>query len=380
MGAIDIEFLQLIGAIYDAVLDASLWADVIEQVRKQFDFCNGVLAINLLGYGPSEVRVCVNIPETYQEMMASAEYGNEVMRLWGGGAALAALPLEEPIVLSRVTDPQTWETNRYYRDFAEPQGIADGTTVFLAKDRRSIGNLAFGRHREAGPITDRIVEDLRLLAPHLRRAVLISGILGMDREKSVIFEAAVDAAQSAAVFVEGDGRIVHANPAAQVIMARGDPLASAHGRIVLRGEVVPGQLEAAIRAAAQGDVLMGRRGIAIPGRRGDGTPYVAHVLPLADRTRQAGLPTRTVAAVFIADRADDPQHAVDAATLIYGLTPTEARVFELILGGHPTAEIGRMMSIAQSTLKWHTLQLFDKTGQHRRADLVRLAGQLRPPG
>jgi DNA-binding CsgD family transcriptional regulator len=125
---------------------------------------------------------------------------------------------------------------------------------------------------------------------------------------------------------------------------------------------------------------MGRRGIAIPGLRADGSPYVAHVLPLGERTRLAGVPTRTVAAVFIADRADEPQFAVDAATLIYGLTPTEARVFELILDGHPTAEIGRMMSIAQSTLKWHTLQLFEKTGQHRRADLVRLAGQLRQPG
>jgi len=380
MGAIDSEFLQLIGVIYDAVLDATLWTDAIEQVRKQFDFCNGVLAINILGYGPSEVRVCVNIPETYLDMMASPEYGSEVMRLWGGGEALAALPLEEPIVLSRITDPQTWEANRYYRDFAEPQGIADAITIFLAKDRRSVGNLAFGRHREAGPITDPIVEGLRLLAPHLRRAVLISGILGLDREKSVIFEAAVDASPSGAVFVEGDGHIVHANPAAQAMMARGDPLASAHGRIILRGEVVPGQLEAAIRGAAQGDASMGRRGIAIPGRRGDSIPYVAHVLPLANRTRQAGVATRTIAAVFIADRADDPLYAVDAATLIYGLTPTEARVLELILGGHATGEIGRMMSIAQSTLKWHMLQLFEKTGQHRRADLVRLAGQLRPPG
>ena len=49
----------------------------------------------------------------------------------------------------------------------------------------------------------------------------------------------------------------------------------------------------------------------------------------------------------------------------------------MIVAGHSSAEIARAMAISASTLKWHTRQLFEKTGQHRRTDLVRLAGKLR---
>jgi DNA-binding CsgD family transcriptional regulator len=58
----------------------------------------------------------------------------------------------------------------------------------------------------------------------------------------------------------------------------------------------------------------------------------------------------------------------------------EARVFELIVKGHTTKEIAAALSIAPSTLKTHTLRLFDKTGRRRRSELVRLAAQVRPPG
>jgi DNA-binding CsgD family transcriptional regulator len=171
--------------------------------------------------------------------------------------------------------------------------------------------------------------------------------------------------------------VVYANPAAQAIIDAGEPLRNQHGKLELRGEVVPGQLQLAIAAAAEGDVPLGRRGIAIPGARADGTPFVAHVLPLGDRSVRTGMPGEAVAAVFIADRDDDPHLIVDAATMIYSLTPTEARAFELIVAGHSSAEIAAAMAISANTLKWHTRQLFDKTGQHRRADLVRLAGRLR---
>jgi len=377
--AVDPTLVRLIGAIYDAVLDGALWERTLDQVRERFDFFNAVLGLNTIGYAPSEWRVAVNFPEPWLDKVSTAEYGSEVSRIWGG-PAVAEFALEEPYVLSQVSDRRSWGDNKYYRDFAMPQGINDAVVVFLSRDRLTFGNVAFGRHEDAGPVTEPILDGLRFLAPHIRRAVVISGILAAEREKSATFEAALDAAPSGVVLVERDGRIVHANPAAQAILDSGDPLRNERGRLALSGSVVNGHLDAAIAAAAQGDVSIGRRGGAIPGQRADGSLYVVHIMPLADRIVQAGVPARTVAAVFIADRAEEPQFAVDAATLVYGLTPTEARVLELILRGTSSAEIGQTMSIAQSTLKWHTLQLFEKTGLHRRADLIRLAAQLRPPG
>ncbi|HVZ14167.1 MAG TPA: LuxR C-terminal-related transcriptional regulator [Bauldia sp.] len=226
-------------------------------------------------------------------------------------------------------------------------------------------------------MTEDVVAGLRVLAPHLRRAVLITGILEEERKTRTMFEAVLSAIRSGVVIVDRRVRIVYANPAAQAVIDAGDPLRNIRGRIELRGEVVAGALETAVRAAAEGDVPLGRRGIAIPGTRTDGSPFVTHVLPLSDRNVRTGIPGEAIAAVFVTDRDDDPQRIIDAATTIYSLTPAEARVFELIIEGHSSADIMREIPISTNTLKTHTKRLFEKTGQHRRADLVRLAAKLR---
>jgi DNA-binding CsgD family transcriptional regulator len=279
--------------------------------------------------------------------------------------------------LLNVTDQSALRSNRHNLDFGVPQGIIDQVAIVLTRDRRQMGNIGFGRHRDFGPVTPDIVAGLRILAPHLRRAVLVSGILEEERKTRTMFEAVLTAVRSGIVLVDRHARIIYANPASQAIIDAGDPLRAINGKLELRGEVVAGQLHLAIDRAAEGDVPLGRRGIAIPGTRADGSPFVTHVLPLGDRAVRSGIPGEAVAAVFVADRDDDPQLVIDAATMIYGLTPTEARAFELVVAGHTSGEIASAMAISANTLKWHTRQLFEKTGQHRRADLVRLAGKLR---
>jgi DNA-binding CsgD family transcriptional regulator/PAS domain-containing protein len=378
VGTVDSELVDLIGAIYDAVLDPALWQEALDRIRQHFAFNNSILGLfRYRGNEALTTTVTVNVPEAYLSAIHDVKYTPEIVRMWGGAQQIARYPVEEPIQLLSVTDPRTLATNAYYRDFGIPQGLVDQVVVALTRDRRQVGNVAFGRHRDVGPVTDDVVAGLRILAPHLRRAALITGILDEERKARTMLESVLSAVRSGVTLVDRAARVVYANPAAQAIIDAGEPLRNQHGKLELRGEVVPGQLQLAIAAAAEGDVPLGRRGIAIPGARADGTPFVAHVLPLGDRSVRTGMPGEAVAAVFIADRDDDPHLIVDAATMIYSLTPTEARAFELIVAGHSSAEIAAAMAISANTLKWHTRQLFDKTGQHRRADLVRLAGRLR---
>jgi DNA-binding CsgD family transcriptional regulator/PAS domain-containing protein len=378
--ALDSDLAALIGAIYDAVLEPAKWHEALERICRHYNFHNSVLGIARFGHEAASLTIPVNIPERYLRAMQAPQYNEEVVRLWGGREQLARYPLEEPVVLLDIIDGETLRTNAYHRDFGEPQGLVDHIALTLTRDRRQIGNVAFGRHADFGPITADVVAGMRVLAPHLRRAALISGILAEERRQRTLLEAALNAIHSGVVLVDRKARIVYANGAATDLMSVGDPIRNDHGKLQVRGEVVPGHLQIAVHAAADGDIPLGRRGIGIPGTRTDQTPFVVHVMPLYDRTTHTGLPGDAIAAVFIADRDDDPQIVVDAATLIYSLTPAEARVFELIIAGHSSAEMAKLLAVAPSTLKWHMLQLYDKTGQHRRADLVRLAAGLRPSG
>jgi DNA-binding CsgD family transcriptional regulator len=161
------------------------------------------------------------------------------------------------------------------------------------------------------------------------------------------------------------------------MLTAADPIRS-HGGLKLPTPVATDALRTAVAAAAQSEIVLGRRGLAIPLRRRDGTACVAHVLPLRHHAIREGLSQRATAAVFIAAAAS-PQLPADALTLLYDLTPAEARVFELIAAGHTIANIATTLGIAASTVKTHLLRVFDKTGCNRQAALVKLAASMTPP-
>jgi DNA-binding CsgD family transcriptional regulator len=372
------EIVELIGAIYDAVIDPNKWYEALDRVRVHFQLANVMMALHDMRSKTASLSVLVNIPDEWAAAMAQPEYNAELMRLLGGQERIAALPLEEPVNTLGVTDQKTMATNRYYTDLAQPNGLIDSIAILLTRDRFRVGSIGFGRHRDAGPITPDVLAGLRIVAPHFRRAALIGGILQEKRQRRRMFEAVVNAVRTGVVLVDANANIVHANPAARHVMANGDPLADRSGRLRVNGEVVQGGLNAAIVAAGEGDAALGRRGIAIPGTRADGEPFVVHVMPLTDRSARSEVPGEAVAAVFIAERGEDPQHVLDAATVLYNLTPAEARIFELILEGRDSEQIGQQLSISPNTLKSHTRNLLEKTGQQRRTGLVRLAGTLRP--
>lgn len=380
MLGIDSALVDLIGSIYDSVLEPDRWVETLERIHLHLHFANAILAIHSTSLTTLDLAITVNVPEPYLGMMLGGEYAPHVLRMWGGREAMERFPVEEPIVLSRIAESRQWLDNPYYRDFAVPQGLCDSTVMFLTREHSKVGNIAFGQHIEHAPTSDETLAALRLLAPHLRRAAIVAGLLTESRARNASLESIFEGARSGIVFADGQGRLVEANPVARRMLEQGDPLRIVRGRLEIPGEVVKDHLETALAAAADGDVPLGRRGIAVPGKHRDGRPFLAHVMPLAARQIQNGIPMRAVAAVLVADTDDDLRGTIEAASLIYGLTPAEARVFELTIAGRTSDEIGRELSITTSTLKSHTQHLFEKTGLHRRSDLIRLASRLRLPG
>ena len=102
-------------------------------------------------------------------------------------------------------------------------------------------------------------------------------------------------------------------------------------------------------------------------------------MPLERRTVATGVEQGATAAVFVADGGAPWTAATDAVAMLHELTPAEARVFELVVAGRSSQDIAGELGIATSTVRTHLLRVFDKTGQHSRAGLVRLAGEIRLP-
>lgn len=378
------QVIDLIGEIYDCVVEPAGWQGMFERLTRHLRMINGSLAVNSLDGGrtSSSFHVTFGIPSDY--LARVAEYDAAIVELWGGPDLVMTVPLEEPrrqsdltVAMNRVANVNIME-NAYYRDFLEPLGIVDAAGVLLSRSPRLAANAAFGRHRSDGPIEDQVLDDLRILAPHLRRATTIAGLLDTTMSQAYVFSAALDACPTAITVCDADMSIVHANARAEAMFSAGDPIRSQGGVLSAREPFVPQQLEAAV-AMAGNDDAGGRRGLGVPVRRLDGSSMLVHVLPLSRHEWRPGFSTRGAAALFISEAATPMQWPSDALALIYALTPAETRVMELVVSGKGLPEVAAALGTSRHTVRTHLNRVFDKTGCHRQADLVRLAAGIQLP-
>jgi DNA-binding CsgD family transcriptional regulator len=368
---------DLIAGIYDCAIDPSRWPATMEAIRVELACATASLTLASLPDLSPIVSVNTNIPEPYERIMLEA--ADEGVALWGGAAALGSHPMDEPAVLTSLNpafDRQTTQ-NPYYHDFAKPLGLIDVMAVILARDAQALGSLGFGRHASAGPFGQREVKLARLLVPHLQRAATINRMLDMSALATASFAAIVDHLSVPVILTESDLRIDHANPAAAALFAGGAPLTSRSGRLRATQPGVEQALAVAVAAACQDAAAMGRKGLEIPARGREGESFVLHVLPLplGGHARARG----GRAAVFVGRARTGFVASEDLLSALFGLTPTEARVFKAIAAGYEVKQVAERLGVAQSTIQTHIRRLFLKTGVRRQMDLVRIAVSLAVP-
>jgi DNA-binding CsgD family transcriptional regulator len=164
------------------------------------------------------------------------------------------------------------------------------------------------------------------------------------------------------------------------MVAEADVLRAASGKLGATDPQASQALLDSFTAAAGGDAALGRKGIAVPLTSRSGERYVAHVLPLTSGARRkAGTSYSAAASVFVHRAVLDLPSPPEAVAKAFQLTPAELRVLFAIIevGGVP--EVAETLGIAETTVRFHLRQLFEKTGTHRQADLVRLVAGFANP-
>ena len=247
------------------------------------------------------------------------------------------------------------------------------------RDATRIATAGFGRNAAAGLVGDRELDVLRLLAPHMRRAVTISNMLDAAKIAASSFESALDTLNVGIFLVNSETRIIHANLAARQMLVEGCPVRSILGKLQLAQPAATAALSAAIAKADGDEAGMGRSGIGVPTLGAGGQPHLAHVLPLRQGTVRQRLVPAAVAAVFIAPSQAGPPVPAAALGALYDLTPAEARILVDIAAGRTPSATALTLGVAEATVRTHLARVFAKTGTSRQADLVRLVASLNFP-
>lgn len=372
----DGHLIEHIGRIYDCVLFPENWQTTIAAMQESFGWHNAVLGVySFLNHG-TQFQVLLGIPEEYSRIVGDPSYVSDVFALWGGKERIDAAPLEEPVVQSQMGYPDTWLDNRYFKDFSVPQGIIDSVAIGLARDSTMIATLAGGRHGSRGPVTEYELAGLRVLAPHLRRAVTIANLFDNLQGQKQMFSATLETSRAGIVLVDEQFTIFHANSLAQQMLDNGNPVRAVNGRLVLREELSQSALSAAM-AVGQGQT--NGRGAGIPTRSGDGSILMVHTFPLKNMEIIRHVGSRATTVVVLAAAPGQVDVKSEALALLYDLTPAEIRIVGLAIEGLSMAEAAERLGIATSTVKTHLLRAYEKTGTHRQAELAALLRSISSP-
>jgi DNA-binding CsgD family transcriptional regulator len=366
----------LIGNIYDAALDPTLWPSVLEIT------CGYIEGVTAVLVSQDSAQLSAQFHFSWGDNPEYTKSYNETYIKLNP----ALLPfilhskLEDVIVLSDVIPYDEFLASRFYKEWAKPQGYSDTVHATLEKSLTSYAAVAVARHERQGLVDDRARRRMRLLAAHFRRAVAIGKTIDMRQVEAAAFADTLDGLAAAMFLVDAAGRVVRANAAAHVMLAQGSPLLLSAGKLAAVDVEAGRVLHDVFISAERGDDTVGAKGIAVPLTAGDGERFVAHVLPLtAGARRMAGREYSAVAAVFVRKAQLDPPHPIAVLADAFKLTPAELRVLMAIvqIGGIP--EVAPVLGISETTVKTHLQHVFEKTGTNRQADLVKLvAGYMSP--
>ena len=362
---------HLIGHIYDATLDASLWRDVLDHAAQ---FIGGSAAV-LLSKDPTARRVCL-----YHEAGVDPHY----LQLYAHRyAALDPLTIphyfgeiERPLAVADLLPYEEFLETQFYKEWVRPQGLVDFVGAVLDKTATDVAMFGIFRHQRNGVADDATRRCMRVLVPHIRRAMMISRAVDSNQAEAQTLKDTFDGFGAGAFLIDVCGRLVHANAAGRDILNAGEVLRVIDGRLMVADAEGDKTLRATLASSAQAT----GKDVALALSDSDGVRYVAHILPLAaEHSRFGRGPRAAVAAMFVRKASLEGTLRPEIIAQTYRLTPAELRVLLAMVEEGGVREVSESLGVAETTIKTHLSRLFEKTGAGRQADLIKLVAGYASP-
>ena len=207
------------------------------------------------------------------------------------------------------------------------------------------------------------------LVPHFQRALRIQHDLSAASHQIRNISSAMDnVTRIGMAVVDCALSVRYLNTAAENIVRRHDGLTIREGSFEFAHPPADATLRHGINVAL-GQTGSVRGGTSLLCPRPSGLrPYVIHVLPFQHVTAPLA---ESRALVLILDPEQHPQPDTEMLRRLYGLTTAEAAVAIRLIQGDGIKPIAESMCLSAGTVRTHVQHIFDKTGTHRQAELVR---------
>jgi DNA-binding CsgD family transcriptional regulator/PAS domain-containing protein len=368
---------DLVARIYDAAIEPQKWPDALE----------------MLGAAAAAKSTAISIQDPFERSI-------NIQYRWGDNPYwtqlfeqkyVATVPFYSVLASADIDDVMTNEDllNRlgdrsvlngpFFKEWVEPAGYCDCMAAILMRTGRRVATLNLFMSIEHGPAQLHEVDFVRQVAPHVRRAITVNDLFGMNAFKASALEGLVEAMSVGVLLVTDSGRIIHANAVAKEFIASHNGLQDQSGHLRVNQRLGQKHLDDALQRCGRDEVGLGPLGIGVPAMFTSGHPLSLHVLPLKRRNHLSGFSHDVAAAVIVSEPGRAMALPEETLGGMFGLTASEARVLAEIMVGGNRAEVAGRLKIGEETAKTHFGRIFEKTETKSQAELRQLVQELTPP-
>lgn len=372
---------KLIDLIYQGAVDAETWGKVPRAVGEWME---GISCLIFTPLHPPEhggFMVTHNLSPQTMELWASKYYVHDI---WAQRALERHLVFTGNVMRDQdLITEEEFLGSAIWQDFLAPLDIGRLVTgiVFSGEDHLQMPVICTCHRPFGTPYTEQDAEKLRLILPHLSRALGVMLRLRDAEFRVAASLTALDRLPNGILLFNADGEVTFANQAASRILAQEDGLrlhnphgTKAQSTLLASNQQNQALLNDAIREALNADIYSARHfshtiSIARPSGK---APFTFHFSSLSAHN-EFGLGDEAPRAIaFLADSASPLRLNVELLKATYGLTVSEIRAAEHVANGDSVEEAARKLNVSVNTVKTQLAQLYDKTGTHNRAKLVKL--------
>jgi DNA-binding CsgD family transcriptional regulator len=237
-------------------------------------------------------------------------------------------------------------------------------------DHEAVDALSLWRSAKHGPMDAASSQLLEMLIPHVQTALkLRTKVVGCNAS-NVFSEAALDAMSIAALLVTDKRYVRHMNTLAVQCLKVGDGLRLWDGRVVPTDSKYCAQFELLVAGAASMDSAVRGGGMRISRKFAVAPPLHVTAAPIPHQNRIAN--GERLAVVFIGDRLQSPKSRIGLMRQMYGLSPSEARVADLLMQGFDVREAAERLDGTLESTRFRVKRILAKTGTRRQSELMQL--------
>jgi DNA-binding CsgD family transcriptional regulator len=362
----------LLDPLYDAAAQPDMWKVFLQKASEVLRADKAAILV----CSPASVQT-----EVYADLGFSEELRRDTEKMtrfnpwlaeirkhkntgWYSGAAADDLSME------------TFRKSKFFNEVYRKHNIewAAGVSIFAPGD--VLPGFAVSRPKTEEPFSHGDKQLLRQLVPHLRRAFKLHGTMTALRHSNAAGQYALDLIGAACISLDAHGHVLSMNRRAEDLIAGATTLRIRNHRLLAAVAAEQSVLDACILpACACGDGNSSDPGAgAAVLHSGRGTPLYLSALPY--HSNRAFLEDNPAAILFLTTPEEQGHGEHRLWQSMFGLSPAECRVAEMMKLGMDVAEISEAIKIKVDTVRYYQKCVYRRTAVRGQVQLIRLLTRL----